>query len=146
MRRRHIERGVDALARPGRPRDGERAFAPAEILRIDQDERECREMIAMQVVSTIASIVFRIDITPRARNVRRGTGNRSGNSSHRRQMKAGVETPAGAERIARADNRQPHVTPSRWCARRLICQRRKVDEFLRHDQLRGRMKSTRDER
>ena len=68
----HLERGVDALARAGRPGDGERALAPRQILRVEQEERHAAEMIAVQMAQDDRVDRVRIDVAHAQRHMRRG--------------------------------------------------------------------------
>ena len=75
------------------------------ILRVDQDERNAAEVIAVQMGQHDRVDRVRIDIARAQRDMGRRAAIDQDGLSRRRKMEAGVEAPAGAERVAGADDR-----------------------------------------
>ena len=107
-REEHLERRLDPRPRAGRAGDDQRTLAPRHELRVEQQERQRAEMVAVQMRQDDAVDIAVIE-PARLQRHRRG---RAAIDQQRRlrgfQPEAGVEAAAGAEGIAGADDGEPH--------------------------------------
>ena len=116
---------LDPRPRARRPGDDERTLAPHHQLRLDQEERQRAEMIAMQMREDDAVDLAVIEPARLQRDRRR----RAAIDQQRRlrglQPEAGVEPAAGAEGIAAAYDGETHAqAPALGRADTSACQRR----------------------
>ena len=111
--------GLDALRsgdhqRPGPPRE----------LRIEQQERQAAEMIAVKMRDQDQVDVVAPDVEPLQRRQRGGAAVDQEIDAAAGDMKAGIVPAAGAERIAAADKSQLHrsgslrIQPGSGCCRK----------------------------
>ena len=111
LREEHFQRGIEPRARAGRPRDQQRPFAAREKLRVEQQERQAAEMIAVQMRQHDAVDPVRIEPARLQRRQSRGAAIDQQRALGRFQPEAGVEAAARAEGVAGAGNRQSHEFP-----------------------------------
>ena len=95
-----------------RPRDRERPFAPAEEMRIEHEERQAREVIAMEMGDQDDVDVITGDAEPLERDQGGGAAIDQKIRAFAGDVKAGVETPARAERVAATDELDLHLSAS----------------------------------
>ena len=109
----------------GRPGDGERTFAPRHELRVEQQERQRAEMVAVQVRQDDA---VDLAVVEPARLERHHRGRAAIDQQGRLrglEPEAGVEAAAGTEGVAGADDGETHAqAPALGRADTAACQRR----------------------
>ena len=111
---------VQPLARARWPKHGQRPGATRE-LAVEDEKRQPTKMVAMQVAEDDGIDAVRVDAARMKRDVRGRAAIDEEFLSGGLKMKAGIESPAGAERIAASYDGEPHVRPSRSHARRPAC-------------------------
>ena len=122
-----FKRRVEPSARAGRAGDEKGAAAPALMLRIDEQEGQPAEVVAVQVGDNDTVKAVRVDAARAERHHRGGSAIDQHRRIRRLHPEAGVEPAAGTEGIARSHDGEPHAHRSAELIRSL---RRRVAEMI----------------
>src|SRR5262249_35037032 len=142
-RKEYLERRVETRACARRPGDQERPLAAAEELRVEQEEGNGAEMIAVQMRQHDATDAVGVDAVCVQRDQRGGAAIHEQPRLGGLEQETGIESAAGAEGIARSYDREPHrQAEALGRADTAACQRLRLPSPSGTASLAGFMKST----